>query len=193
TSIISPVPASTLQILRWSELGCGVAETTCATTNLSSRAPWLSMLSTSRPIMVSALPISSTEAVVSRCSLSQSSVNFIFWSLAEVALAARDRRQRRREFEQFDQHIGKAARIVDGPVRMGDMAVKFGRQLAHAPIEIGRAAQRSGHGVKADPATAKDLPSLERAGKGAGPGKFIEGVIHPQPVENHRRGDKDLR
>ncbi len=33
TSISVPVPASTLQTLRWSEFGCGSAYTTCATTN----------------------------------------------------------------------------------------------------------------------------------------------------------------
>ncbi len=39
TSISVPVPASTLQTLRWSELGCGTAETTLATTNGRSALP----------------------------------------------------------------------------------------------------------------------------------------------------------
>src|SRR5690606_18766890 len=152
--------------------------------NFSSALPWFSMDSTSRPMAVSAVPISSVEAVVSRCSRSQSRVNFMACLLSEIGCAAGDRRQGTGKLEQFHQHIGEAAGVVDGAVGMGNVTVELRRQLAHAPVEIAGAAQRAGHGVEADAAATENLARLERTAEHAGAGKLVEIVVHPQPVED---------
>src|SRR5271166_3216173 len=70
-------PASTMQTLSRSALGCGFASMTRATTNPSYLTLGSSTLSTSRPMRVSVSTISASGAEVSRWSLSQESVNFM--------------------------------------------------------------------------------------------------------------------
>jgi hypothetical protein len=70
-------PVSTMQSFSLSALGCFSAETTWATVKSRSRAPASSTDSTSRPMDVSLSAIAAASASVSRCSLSQESVNFM--------------------------------------------------------------------------------------------------------------------
>src|SRR5262245_28866444 len=73
----SPSPVSTRHTRSRSALGCGSAEMTRAIENGDSWLPRSATLSTSRPTMVSLSTIAASGAPVSRCSLSQASVNFI--------------------------------------------------------------------------------------------------------------------
>src|SRR5262245_43865540 len=77
TWIGSPLPASTRQTRRRSAFGCCFASTTRAMTNGASVFALSSMPSTSSPTMVSLSASAASGASVSRCSLSQASVNFI--------------------------------------------------------------------------------------------------------------------
>ena len=76
TSFIS-LPISTLQILRRSALGCFFEVNIFPTIKSSKSFSGLMMFSTSKPISVRLLVISSNEELVSKCSLSQDKVNFI--------------------------------------------------------------------------------------------------------------------
>src|SRR5215510_10391125 len=73
----SPLPVSTRHTRSRSALGCCLASTTRAMVNGASALALSSMRSTSSPIMVSLSAMASTEASVSRCSLSQAKVNFM--------------------------------------------------------------------------------------------------------------------
>src|SRR5271154_703828 len=77
TTCTGPPPASTMQTLSRSALGCGLASMTEATTKPSYLRLGSSTLSTSRPTRVSVSTISVSEADVSRWSRSQERVNFI--------------------------------------------------------------------------------------------------------------------
>src|SRR6516164_5894446 len=70
-------PVSTIHTRSRSALGCGLASITRAMTKGANSLTLSSMRSTSSPIMVSLLAISSSERSVSRCSLSQPKVSFI--------------------------------------------------------------------------------------------------------------------
>ncbi len=125
-------------------------------------------------------------AVVSRCSLSQSRVNFIcicFRSLRSSGSCAGD-------LEEFGKDVGKAARVVDGAVRVFDIAVPLGRHALHAPLQVLGAAQGAGHGVEADAAAAEDLPRLVRPAEHPGAG---EGGRDSGPSTARRRSSAPRR
>src|ERR1700733_13603928 len=77
TTWTGPWPASTMQTLSRSALGCCLASMTEATTKPSYLRPGSSTASTSSRTRVSASTISASEAEVSRWSFSQERVNFI--------------------------------------------------------------------------------------------------------------------
>jgi hypothetical protein len=72
-----PPPVSTMHTRSRSAFGCCSAEMTRAMVKGASALPLSSRLSTSSPIIVSLSAISLTVAPVSRCFLSQESVNFM--------------------------------------------------------------------------------------------------------------------
>src|SRR5690606_39547182 len=118
-----PVPVSTDRTRRRSASGCCSAVRILAMTNGFSAA-LSSTLSTSRPIMVRRSTISSSEASVSRCSLSQESVNFIVvfpWKL--LAQAAEQGRQ----VERTEAIVRQTA----------DIGVEEGAQVRHAGLTQG--------------------------------------------------------
>src|SRR5690606_24790946 len=120
-----PVPVSTDRTRRRSASGCCSAVRILAMTNGFSAA-LSSTLSTSRPIMVRRSTISSSEASVSRCSLSQERVNFILvfpWKL--LAQAAEQGRQ-----------IERAEAVMLEPANVG---VEEGAQVRHAVFQHGDA------------------------------------------------------
>ena len=77
TISLRPSLVSTWQTRSRSALGCCTASTILATEKAASLAAGFSTCSTSSPAMVMASTTCSTVASVSRCSLSQESVNFI--------------------------------------------------------------------------------------------------------------------
>ena len=77
TWTFEPSPGSTMQTRSRSALGCFSAERTRAIRKAAKSLVRSSTYSTSMPIMVSLSAIASSEASVSRCSLSQESVNFM--------------------------------------------------------------------------------------------------------------------
>src|SRR5690606_13008969 len=123
TWIGAPAPVSTDSTCSLSASGCFAAVSTFAMMNGFS-TDLSSTLSTSRPIMVRRSTISSSEASVSRCSLSQESVNFILvfpWKL--LAQAAEQGRQ----VERTEAIVRQTA----------DIGVEEGAQVRHAGLTQG--------------------------------------------------------
>src|SRR3984885_6164730 len=118
----SPEPVSTMQTRSRSALGCGFVSTTLAMTNGASVLPLSSTHSTPSPIMVSLSKISPSGRSVSRCSLSQPSVNFIMASRAQAS------RQRRK--------VERTEAIMVEPAQVG---FEEGAQIGHAVFEHGDA------------------------------------------------------
>src|SRR5580693_8553592 len=118
----SPVPVSTMQTRSRSAFGCCLASTTRAMVNGASCWPMSSTRSTSSPIMVNLSVISPSAQSVSRCSLSESRVNFIMASGAQSPRQGRD--------------IERAEAVVRQPAHVG---LEEGAQVRHAVFEHGEA------------------------------------------------------
>ena len=77
TTLTRPSPVSTVQTRKRSAFGCCTASTISATRKAASAAPVSSTPSSSSPIRVSASVMAASGSLVSRCVLSQDSVNFM--------------------------------------------------------------------------------------------------------------------
>ena len=131
TTCTGPWPASTMQTLSRSALGCGLASMTEATTKPSYLRLGSSTLSTSRPTRVSVSTISASEADVSRWSSSQERVNFIAHQFDTETGSSAQSPVERRDVERFEA-------VVIDPAEVGVEEVAQVRQavLQHRhPVE----------------------------------------------------------
>src|SRR5436190_10314148 len=123
TWIDLPSPVSTMHTRNRSAFGCGLASTTRAMTKGANSFALSSMHSTSRPIMVSLLAISSSERAVSRCSLSHAKVSFIMGFLLPHSRAQPSGQSR---------PVERTKAVMRQPT---DIGLEEGAQVRHAVFE----------------------------------------------------------
>src|ERR1035437_9240974 len=180
-----PSPASTMQTLKRSALGCCSAEITRAMVNGASAFALSSMCSTSSPIMVSLSASFSTGSSVSRCSFSQDRVNFMMiasprahrvpspaceggsgWGLSPQRQSRRNSRtqssRQGRDVERLEAVMGEPAHVVLEQLAQIGHAVFQHRDAvdAHAPgkalIDVGIDAAGAQH-IRMQHAAAENL------------------------------------
>src|SRR6516165_9686639 len=140
----SPLPLSTMHTRSRSALGCCSAETTRAMEKGASNLPRSKTFSTSSPIIVSLSTTAASGASLSRCSLSQASVNFI----SSPAQPSRERRK-----------IERAKPVMRQPAHVG---FEERAQIGHPVFEHGDTIDPHAPGetlilVRIEPAVAQDV------------------------------------
>src|ERR1700733_5966747 len=166
TTWTGPWPASTMQTLSRSALGCCLASMTEATTKPSYLRPGSSTDSTSSPTRVSVSTISASEAEVSRWSFSQERVNFIVIQQPQSGTASPAQSSReRRDVERLEAIVIDPAQVRVEEVAQVRQAVFEHRQPveANAPgealIDL-RVEAAIGQHVGMDPPAAGDFEPI---------------------------------